>query len=169
VLASDLAELERLVDRLQAGRVISIAAVRRASDVARRLRSERGARRQLALLEALTLVEIQREGEDLLDIIEYVVAERPGAPTAVLAKLAARDPRFRRRSRAIRRWAWGFMDLPTVTVRAHQRKGRPVRRHGRVVGLQHLAGIAASAREPRVGEVLHAIIARQHYRRARTP
>ena len=159
---ADAAELQRLQDALRTGQIVPLAAVRRAGELARGMREDHGSRRLLAELNALVLLEMQEEGEELLDVIQAVIASHKGAPLRQLARLAARHDDFRLHSRSLRRWAWMVMDLPTVSVQAHTRQGRAVRAHGRVVGFAHLAGIATSGRDPLVGEVLRFIVAARH-------
>ena len=159
---ADPAELQRLIEALRTGRVVPLAAVQRAGEAARGMREDHGSRRLLAKLNALVFLEMQEEGEELLDVIEAVIASHKGARLRQLACLAARHDDFRLHSRSLRRWAWTIMELPTVSVQAHTRQGRPVRAHGRVVGFAHLAGIVTSGRDPLVGEVLRIIVAAKH-------
>ncbi len=164
--------LDTLVADLRAERVVSLTRIQRITRVAEQMGSEDPAQALLGALDAAFEESTMAFEGLLMDHVERLARDQPGASVEDVAWYVARSTAFRRVNRVLRGIRGSLVTresgagpVQVVEIPAHTRSGRPVAFHTRYVGQGHLEGIVTTGRPEIVRDVLRCIIDGQHHRR----
>ena len=163
-------DIRREMEQLRARPVVSLRRYRQLRDRLARVRANELLRKLKAELSWSAAWMYRLHGDALIAWIDKCARGRrvhERRSTASLARWVARQSYFRRTSQKIRKWYANVAEVPFTEVSAHLRDGRPVERHLRLLGSDHLVYLAAA--DTVAGDVLRQIISGSHRRTRRPP